>query len=105
MEVQQFAYVASHDLQEPLRTIASFTQLLAKRYNDKLDDKAREFINFAVDGPQPMHILLNDLLAYSRGGTQSKPLINMNLHACRAINRQSYEIAPLVLQPIVSSEE
>jgi len=94
-ELEQFAYVASHDLQEPLRMVTSYIQLLARRYQNRLDSDAEEFINFAVDGATRMHILINDLLAYSRVGTRSKPFEPTN---CETILQQSLDNLKMTME-------
>ena len=112
-DLEQFAYAASHDLQEPLRTITSYLGLVKDRYAESLDDTAQEFIDYAVDGAERMRTLINDLLDYSRVNVQERPLESVNCDdaleaAIRSLNQAieqngaDIKISPL---PVVIGDE
>ena len=83
-DLEQFAYVASHDLSEPLRKVTNFCQLLERQYADQLDDKARQYIGFMVDGAKRMQILINDLLEFSRVGRSTEGFVQVDLNQALA---------------------
>lgn len=92
-DLQQFAYVASHDLQEPLRMVSSFTQLLQHKFHDKLGEEGNEFINFAVEGSKRMYELINGLLAYSRIQTRGKEFERVDMNEVLRKVKQNLSIA------------
>lgn len=92
-DLQQFAYVASHDLQEPLRMVAGYTNLLSRRYKDQLDKDAAEFISFIVDATSRMQTLVQDLLAYARVETQAQPLVPTELEPVLAQTLTNLQVA------------
>jgi PAS domain S-box-containing protein len=112
-ELGQFAYIASHDLQEPLRMVASYTQLLSRRYKGKLDADADEFIAFAVDGASRMQRLIQDLLAFSRVETKGKALLDTSsedalAQALKNLRGAIHESGALVTHdplPVVPADE
>lgn len=104
-DLQRFAYVASHDLQEPLRMVASYLQLLEQRYQDALDEDAREFIHYAVDGATRMKNLIDDLLDFSRVGTRANPFEPTDLNTILGKVRANLQMRIEEENAVVVSEE
>jgi signal transduction histidine kinase/HAMP domain-containing protein len=104
-ELQQFAYVASHDLQEPLRMVTSYLQLLQRRYKDKLDEDADQFIAYAVDGATRMRTLINDLLAFSRVTSRGKEFRETDLNSVIAKTLKDLEIRIEETSALITCDE
>ncbi len=112
-ELEQFAYVASHDLQEPLRMVVNYTELLEQRYKGRLDEKADKYIHYASDGARRMQRLVSDLLEYSRVGSQGKPLAPVAAEAVarsvmdglRRLVRESEAVVEIGALPVVMADE
>lgn len=103
-ELQQFAYVASHDLQEPLRMVTSYLQLIEQRYGGQLDEQAHEFIEFAVGGAARMKQLITDLLTYSRVQTSREEFRQVNLNAIVETVLQNLDSMIEETQAVIESE-
>ena len=103
-ELQQFAYVASHDLQEPLRMVSGFLKLIDEKYAPKLDDQAREYIGFAVDGAHRMSQLITDLLAYSRVGRQGKEFVETDMEGVLAHALLNLQISIAEAQAVITHD-
>jgi len=113
-DLQQFAYVASHDLSEPLRKVANFCQLLERQYGPQLDDRARQYIDFAVDGAKRMQRLITDLLALSRVGRTTEQFVEVDLDAAlddalatlaETINESGAQVERLARLPVVAGDQ
>jgi light-regulated signal transduction histidine kinase (bacteriophytochrome) len=102
--LEQFAYIASHDLQEPLRVITGYLQLIEKRYKSKLDPDADDFINFAVDGANRMQRLIIDLLAYSRVSRKAKPFEEYDCNQLLAQALANLEVAVKTADAVVTHD-
>ena len=104
-ELEQFAYIASHDLQEPLRMVSSYTQLLGQRFEGQLDDRGKKYIRYVVEGALRMQALINDLLAFSRVGMRGGPLENTSSLAALQVAQSNLSVAMKEKQARLSHDE
>jgi PAS domain S-box-containing protein len=104
-ELEQFANIASHDLQEPLRMVSSYTQLLALRYEGQLDEKAKKYIDYAVDGAIRMQRIINDLLDYSRVGRRGNPIETTDMNSVMGAAISNLDVMIRESQAVITNED